>query len=210
MNTPGTAASALHLSHAGREAVRLIRDEHSRLAAVIHGMLHLSRQMAKSRLVPDLKVLRAMLFYISEYPERLHHPKEDAFLFARLRSHTHELDGALDALEAQHHQGEELVHRLEHALIRLEFAGAPACACFADAVEAYAEFYFGHMRVEEETIIPAAEKLLTEADWRVIGDAFSSNSDPLENKDLKGDFERLFTLIVNIAPAPIGLGAALD
>ncbi|WP_151445635.1 hemerythrin domain-containing protein [Lacisediminimonas profundi] len=206
MNSTAAATSTVQPSHAARDAVRLIRDEHSRLAAVIHGMLHLTRQMAKTKVAPDLKVLRAMLFYISEYPERLHHPKEDQFLFARLRDRTHDFDGALDKLEAQHAQGEALVHKLEHMLIRLEFAGEQAYVPFMEMVEQYAEFYFGHMRVEEETIIPGAEQQLDQADWAAIGNAFAANTDPLEKKDLKGDFERLFTLIVNIAPAPIGLG----
>lgn len=193
-------------SHVARDAIRLIRDEHSRLAAVIHGMLHVARQMAKTKVAPDLKVLRAMLFYISEYPERFHHPKEDQFLFARLRGHTHDFDGALGTLEAQHHQGESLVHKMEHMLIRVEFAGAPAYAPFLDMVEQYAEFYFNHMRIEEETILPAAEKQLNEGDWQAVGQAFAANVDPLDPTEIKSDFERLFTLIVNIAPAPIGLG----
>ena len=191
-----------------RDAIRLIRDEHSRLAAVIHGMLHLSRQMAAAKAVGELKVLRAMMFYISEYPERLHHPKEDAFLFARLKMRNPELDGVLDQLHAQHHQGEARAHQLEHLLIRLEFDGEGTCQAFAGAVQDYADFYFSHMRMEEDIILPAAEKLLNAEDWLAIRDAFSANSDPLENKELKGDFERLFSLIVNIAPAPIGLGAA--
>lgn len=207
--TSNTTASVA-MTHTGREAVRLIRDEHSRLAAVIHGMLHLARQMGKSKVAPDLRVLRAMLFYISEYPERLHHPKEDQFLFARLRSKSHEFDGTLDKLESQHGQGESLVHQLEHMLIRLEFAGEEAYVPFMNLVEQYADFYFSHMRVEEEQVLPAAEKCLDEADWKAVGDAFAANIDPLEKKDLKGDFERLFTLIVNIAPAPIGLGPAVN
>ncbi|MDO8299045.1 hemerythrin domain-containing protein [Lacisediminimonas sp.] len=208
MNSTVAATGSAPASHVARDAIRLIRDEHSRLAAVIHGMLHMARQMAKTKVEPDLKVLRAMLFYISEYPERFHHPKEDQFLFARLRSHTHDFDGALDTLEAQHGQGESLVHKMEHMLIRLEFSGVQAYAPFLQMVEDYAEFYFNHMRIEEETILPGAEKQLDETDWQAVGQAFAANVDPLEKKELKGDFDRLFSLIVNIAPAPIGLGDA--
>jgi hemerythrin-like domain-containing protein len=38
-----------------------------------------------------------MLYYIREYPEQVHHPKEDRYLFARLRDRTGELDEVLDA-----------------------------------------------------------------------------------------------------------------
>ena len=210
MNDSVSATAGNQPGQAAHNAVRLIRDEHGRLAAVIHGMLHLVRQMEKTGVQPDLKVLRAMLFYISEYPERLHHPKEDEFLFGRLRSRTQQFNSAIEVLEAQHAEGEALVHKLEHMLIRLEFVGKPAHAGFRKLVEEYAEFYFSHMRIEEEQILPAAEQMLDDTDWILINDAFSANADPLENTDLKGDFDRLFTLIVNIAPAPIGLGPALN
>ena len=89
-------------------ALRIVREEHERLAAVVHGMRHLARAMEEQGLRPDLKVLRAMLLYISEYPERLHHPKEDRFLFAPLRDHTHQHDAMLVELEVQHAQGEAM------------------------------------------------------------------------------------------------------
>jgi hemerythrin-like domain-containing protein len=51
-------------------------------------------------------VFRAMLYYIREYPQQVHHPKEDQFLFGRLRVRTHELDHVIDRLEYQHAQGD--------------------------------------------------------------------------------------------------------
>ena len=71
----------------------------------------------------------------------------------------------------------------------------------------YAAFYFNHMRMEEQIILPAAEKLLTAEEWAACDRAFADNNDPLADKDLKGRFEDLFTLIVTITPAPIGVGA---
>ena len=115
-------------------ALRIVREEHERLAAVVHGMRHLARAMEEQGLRPDLKVLRAMLLYISEYPERLHHPKEDRFLFAPLRDHTHLHDALLVELEVQHAQGEAMVRRLAHALARHEFGGPAELACFVQQV----------------------------------------------------------------------------
>src|SRR5215217_3231278 len=87
-------------------ALRIVREEHARLAAVVHGMRYLVRIIVEKAAQPDLKVFRAMLLYISEYPERLHHPKEDRLLFAPLRALTHEHDATLAELEAQHANGE--------------------------------------------------------------------------------------------------------
>lgn len=191
-------------------ALRIVREEHERLAAVVHGMRYLARAIGEKAAQPDLRVFRAMLLYISEYPERLHHPKEDLYLFAPLRAHTHAHDETLAALEAQHANGEAMVRRLEHLLLRYEFGGEPEFAPFAGQVECYADFYFRHMRTEEDVIFPALREHLSAGDWEKADRAFASNIDPLAGTDLKHDLERLFTVIVSITPAPVGLGPALQ
>ena len=191
-------------------ALRIVREEHERLAAVVHGMRYLLRNMKEKSVQPDLKVFRAMLLYISEYPERLHHPKEDRHLFAPLRRRTGAYDATLAELEIQHAQGEALVRKLEHLLLRYEFGGAAELPAFAQQVERYADFYFMHMRLEEDVIFPALRTHFTDEDWKEADHAFSANRDPLAGTDLKHDFEKLFTVIVSITPAPIGLGPALD
>jgi hypothetical protein len=66
------------------------------------------------------------------------------------------------------------------------------------------------MRLEEDVIFPALGEHLGEEEWKEADRAFSANDDPLAGKELKQNFERLFTLIVNITPAPMGLGPALQ
>ena len=79
--------------------------------------------------------------------------------------------------------------------------------CETLAVNAYAEFHWAHMRCEEQELLPLAETALSAEDWEAIEAAFAGNSDPIA--DLREqDFDKLFTRIVNIAPAPIGLGEA--
>src|SRR6476646_8186493 len=79
-----------------------IRDEHRSLAAVIHGLEFVARQARDQGTPPSFPLLRAMLHYIEAFPERLHHPKEDAYLFRKLRARTSEFDATLDELERQH------------------------------------------------------------------------------------------------------------
>ena len=63
------------------------------------------------------------------------------------------------------------------------------------------------MRKEELELLPIAERVLTAADWRAIERAFATNLDPIAELQER-DYERLFSRIANLAPAPVGLGEA--
>ena len=80
-------------------AVNVIRSEHRSIAAVLHGLLYLIGEIRAGRSAPRFDVLKAMVHYIDAFPERLHHPKEDRYLFVVLRQRTQEADDTLDRLE---------------------------------------------------------------------------------------------------------------
>ena len=189
-----------------KTALDVIRSEHRDLAAVLHGLQFLVREVRERRREPDFTVLRAMVHYIDTFPEKLHHPKEDRHLFARLRERTKEAAEVLDQLEAQHIHGAKLIRDLEQNLLRWEMGGPESFAAFAAEVDRYTEFHWRHMRQEEDVVLPLAERVFNAEDWRQIDTAFAGNADPLIDKDLEKDFDRLFKRIVNMAPPPIGLG----
>jgi hemerythrin-like domain-containing protein len=193
------------------EALRVIRDEHATLAAMLQSLM----QMVKRGPSPDGKdqhelffdVLRAMLFYIDEFPEKLHHPKESDLLFPRVARAAPHVMIAIDQLERDHGAGELRVRELMHLLMAWEYLGDTRRKAFEDEVTAYVDFYLQHMRLEETVVLPEAEKHLTEADWHALNAAFATNQDPLSNRVPRDpQFDRLFTRIVMRAPAPVGLG----
>lgn len=92
-----------------RESLRIIRDEHLTLAAVLRSIgMMIERGPRKD---PDgfFDVLRAMLFYIDELPERHHHPVESSLLFPRLERLAPEHSGVISRLESEHVHGESSV-----------------------------------------------------------------------------------------------------
>ena len=65
------------------------------------------------------------------------------------------------------------------------------------------------MGVEERELLPAAQRLFTEADWAALDTAFAENRDPLTGRhEVAADYQPLFHKILMQAPAPIGLGPA--
>jgi len=191
-----------------KTALNIIRSEHRALAAVIHGLQYLVEQVQKGGPAPDLKVFRAMVHYIDTFPERLHHPKEDRYLFAKIQQRYPEGISIVSGLEAQHVRGAELIRELERSLLDWEERGQAAFPDFAHKVREFSEFHWKHMREEEDVVLPLAERVLLDEDWKEIDAAFEGNQDPLIGKDVEKDFDKLFSHIVNIAPPPIGLGPA--
>ncbi|HTP47321.1 MAG TPA: hemerythrin domain-containing protein [Casimicrobiaceae bacterium] len=190
------------------QAIRIIHDEHRSLAAVIHGMLYLVREIRERGAKPDFNLLGAMIYYIDAFPERFHHPKEDRYLFRLLRTRCREAGPLIDRLETEHRAGAEKIRLLEQALARYQQGGASEFSAFAAAVDAYAAFHWDHMRAEEKELIPLAEKHLTVGDWEAIDAAFTGHTDPLFGAEAGSGYDALFRRIVNLAPPPIGLGPA--
>ncbi len=190
-------------------SLSFMHDEHEYLSSVLQGMSYFVRKIESGGVPPDLKVFRAMLYYIMEYPEKVHHPKEDQYLFAKIKERTHQLDSELEALSVQHSKGELLAHQLFHALLDYEFGGKTAFSRFRDLVEQYAHFYFAHMRAEEERVIPVARLVLNDKDWKEVDAAFLENRTMLDDAGERYRYEELFSLIVNITPAPIGVADPL-
>ncbi len=154
-------------------------------------------------------VLRAMLFYIDEFPERLHHPKESDLLFPRVVRAVPSVMPVIEQLERDHMRSEKAVRELQHALLAWELLGESRRLAFMDQCKQYVSAYMEHMRLEETVILPEAEKALSSADWKELDAAFEQNRDPLSGKYPPDPaYDRLFTRIVMRAPAPIGLGDA--
>lgn len=67
------------------QALAIIHDEHRSLGAVLHGLRFLVRDMQEKGKPPDFKLLWAMLYYMDAFSERLHNPREDAYLLPASR-----------------------------------------------------------------------------------------------------------------------------
>lgn len=189
------------------ESIRIIHDEHGALSAMLRSLGMMVERGPGDEAESFFDVLRAMLFYIDEFPERLHHPKESDLLFPRVARLAPEVMATIVQLEKDHAAGESAVRELQHLLLAWELVGESRRAAFDAAAKKYLAFYLEHMRLEETVILPAAQRVLSDADWKELDAAFATNCDPLTGKYPRDPaYDRLFTRIVMRAPAPIGLG----
>lgn len=193
-----------------QSAIQIIRDEHAAVAAMLRSMLMLIEQGLGDAPERFFDVLRAMLFYIDEFPERRHHPKESNLLFPKLARRRPDLMPVIRRLEDEHMSGERRVRELQHLLLAWELLGESRQAAFCRAAGEYVRFYLDHMRLEESKLLPVADEVLSAEDRRELDLAFAADRDPLAGGVRDPSYDRLFTRIVLRAPAPIGVGPEFD
>lgn len=187
-------------------ALDVINEEHLALAAMLRSLSTMLKQARRDGQLPDFEVVRAMLFYVDEFPEQLHHRKESDLLFPKVLQRCPELEPVITRLERDHLVGESAIRMLQHQLLAFEVMGEPRRTEFEQAAEQYTCFYLEHMSLEEQRVLPAARRCLNDADWAELDAAFANNRDPLTGHEVTPDYAPLFRRILMQAPAPIGLG----
>jgi hemerythrin-like domain-containing protein len=188
-------------------SMKRILNEHASLRAMLQSILLMVDRGPQDDPERFFDVLRAMLFYIDEFPERRHHPKESNLLFPKVVRLVPSLLPTVEKLEHDHIKGEARVRSLQHDLLAWEILGDSRRECFSSAARDYVAFYLEHMRIEETCIFPAAREHLSAVDWQELNAAFETNQDPFADTGQPNtDYERMFTKIVLHAPEPIGVG----
>ncbi len=195
--------------------IRIIQDEHGALSAVLRSIGLLLSECRRHGVLPDLAILRAMLFYIDEFPEKVHHTKESQLLFPLLRQRSSELAEVLDRLDHDHAGSEHAVRELEHELLGLEMMSHAHDAearrdRFEASMHSYIASYLEHIGCEERYVLPLAERVLTPADWIELDAAFMENRDPLTHREPDDAYRPLFKKILMTMPSPLGLGPAME
>lgn len=197
-----------------RDAVSIIRQEHRYIAAVVHCLEHVLKDIRAEKIEVQPEFFRAVVEYIRDFPDRFHHPKEDDYLFKAVARRRPDLKPVLDELSGQHRAGERKIAALLWKAEAFEKKGQAAFDPFCEAALEYVDFQRAHLLLEEDKIIPAALESLTDDDWAEIDAAFADNDDPIFGSDPKRHFQAVISEIVHRAPAPHGVadrkGPALE
>jgi len=187
------------------QAKRIIEEEHRSLAAVLHGMLYVVREIRYVGIEPDFVLLWAMVYYIDTFMEEFHHPKEDVYLFKLLGSRYSGAAPLIERLKQEHESGSVKLRQLREALTRYQHGGRREFPEFAALAADFAAFHWEHMRLEENELLPLATRHLTDADWDAVDAAFLGHTNPLLGAEQGNEYRALFRCIVDLAPPPIGV-----
>lgn len=187
------------------DSLRIIGDEHRNLWRIAVTIDTLGGEVRDGKTL-DPNLFRAISDYIEGFVDRLHHPKEDDYLFAALRQRAPQIAPVLDQLQAEHRDGPRILADLRRRVASSGASSGAGDRTLADALCAYADGLKAHIRTEEKDIFPLARTALTEADWQGIDAAFADHADPLFGQQVQAEYRELYHRIVSLAPDSIGLG----
>lgn len=169
-------------------AIQIIKDEHRALNSVLFSLRVISRKALHTGAPPDFLWLQAFLNYVDRYSERLHHPKEELYLFRVLERRSPGLGRTIARLRREHAANAGHSIRMRGALANWG-RDPKAGPLFADIASDFARFNWRHMRLEEREILLAAQATFTDADWQAIDRAFAANDDPLARSRTRQECE---------------------
>ena len=186
-------------------AIATIKTEHRALGAVLYALQELLGKIATGHAPPEFELFSAVLYYIDDFQERCHHPKEDEYLFKSLSAATSEFDGVINGLQAAHVSGAHAVSQLHRYLVHYQGGVSHGLETFSAAVDAYATQMYEHMRCEED-LLERSRDVIGESEWARIAAAFDENDDPLFGNNRREEFGRLYHRIVLLAPRKLKQG----
>lgn len=170
--------------------------DHKRLARILTALEAWSDDAADAD-AATIDRVGAMIEYLAEYPETMHHPLEDrVFDLLLLRSLSAE-DRDIVVTNAKQHRDlrdrtKALAAELDGALGKDTFSAEKLKRLAKD----YARIQFDHMGFEETVVFPVAEREFSAEDWAAIESAERLSHDPLFDQRLTR-FQSLYDFVTD-------------
>jgi branched-chain amino acid transport system ATP-binding protein len=192
------------------EALQTISNEHRSMWQLTVVLDELRKQLDQPEQKPDAELFDLILDYIEQYIERVHQPKEEAYLYRAVLDRTSEGNEMIAEFEREHAASPEIVATLRRQVKHLVRHYPDGKGEFQEGLEKYIALLRSHIMREENELFPLARRILTDVDWDEIDTAFANSADPQFGVESRAEFRALMSRIVNQAPEPVGFGMAKD
>lgn len=149
---------------------------------------------------PDQLLLQNIMRYMTQYPDRFHHPKED-LVFAQLVKRDPGARADVDVISKQHTSIGQAGQNFDRLLRTSVVDSVNMREGLRVAGLSYIRALYEHMAIEETKLFPLAVGVLTEEDWQNIEEKLDASEDPLFGDTVAEDYERLYDLIADRQPA---------
>jgi len=165
-------------------ALRLLLEDHKTLCTVIEALEVRLPEVAR-RDPETLDLLANLIDYIAEYPDQVHHPREDRIIERLIdKGLTPSERIIVELTVAQHAELAAATARMETDIDALLSKQHDAGVQFDHDARIYLAMQKEHMRREEQQLFPVAVRLFTAMDWKEIEASEPEVPDPLQESRL--------------------------
>ena len=143
-----------------------LREEHKNMARLLR-LIDRHVKAFKIGEHPDYGLVKKIVDFCLKCPDQYHHPKEDLVL-DKLRTRSPESVSVIGELDKEHQKLAAFGWRFSAALGNMIEDEQLPRDWFLGVANDFLEFYDRHMQMEEVIFFLAAQRHLTEKDWREV------------------------------------------
>jgi hemerythrin-like domain-containing protein len=155
-------------------AVEMLEAEHRVIQKMVAGMSVLADQLEGGEPV-DVSLLESIVAFLRTFADRLHHGKEESFLFpALIRRGVPSQGCPIGGLTMEHQKGRVMVGELADAIRGYAAGEPPARENLVKSLRALVAFYPNHIWKEDYLLFPLAGKVLTPEDQQELMGKFET------------------------------------
>jgi hemerythrin-like domain-containing protein len=155
-------------------AIEMLEAEHRVIQKMVAGMSVLAEQI-EGREPVDVSLLESIVVFLRTFADRLHHGKEESFLFpALIRRGVPSQGCPIGGLTMEHQKGRVMVGELADATRGYAAGEPPARENLVKSLRALVAFYPNHIWKEDYLLFPLAGKVLTPEDQQELMDKFET------------------------------------
>lgn len=147
---------------------------------------------------PDYDLMSDIVYYMTQYPDHYHHPREDV-AFRRLLARDPTLAAIVDELAHQHGAISECSTALAADLAAAANGAMMPRSTLATDVRNYVAFLKNHMDDEERELFPRLAAALDDEDWFLVDSAIHFAADPIFGDSVQERFRTLHRRIAGQA-----------
>ena len=140
---------------------------------------------------PDYDLVYDIMTYMSEYPDAVHHPKED-MIYRHLRTNHDDIEESLRHIEADHKALGMASHEIRRDIDAIAADGVVSREALAASLRKYSEDLRKHMYWEEKDLFELADTMDDDESWAELLKSYNEASDPLFGNQTERRFQKLF------------------
>jgi hemerythrin-like domain-containing protein len=170
-----------------------LRGDHRNMVMLLDLLDTEIDRLATSR-EPDYDYVRDIMLYVTEYPDAVHHPKED-IVYRHLKSLRPKIHPDLERVETDHQDIEESGLKLKNSIEAISIDANLDRGELIENFHHYSEQLREHMYWEEKNLFSLADELQHFGDWSEVVLKNNEISDPLFGSRVERKFLRLLAKI---------------